>query len=61
MQAKKATQILSVFATDGRIILAHVDIDDKTNEIPVAQALITELKLEDCLSGQFNALYYKPL
>ena len=45
---KKATQILSVFATDGRIILAHVDIDDKTNEIPVAQALIAELKLGDC-------------
>src|SRR3954452_421705 len=45
---KKATQILSVFATDGRIILAPVEIDDKTNDIPVAQALIAELKLGDC-------------
>src|SRR3954468_21488936 len=45
LKDKKATQILSVFATDGRIILAHVEIDDKTNEIPVAQALIADLKL----------------
>lgn len=56
LQAKKATQILSVFATDGRIILAHVDIDDKTNEIPVAQALITERKLADCLFT-FDAMH----
>src|SRR3954453_1119799 len=56
LKDKKATQILSVFATDGRIILAHVDIDDKTNEIPVAQALIGELKLEDCLFT-FNPLH----
>jgi predicted transposase YbfD/YdcC len=56
LKDKKATQILSVFATDGRIILAHVDIDDKTNEIPVAQALIAELHLEDCLFT-FDALH----
>jgi predicted transposase YbfD/YdcC len=56
LQDKKATQILSVFATDGRIILAHVDIDDKTNEIPVAQALIADLKLENCLFT-FDALH----
>src|SRR3954451_23296656 len=45
LKDKKATQILSVLATDGRIILAHVEIDDKTNEIPVAKALFAELKL----------------
>jgi predicted transposase YbfD/YdcC len=56
LKDKKATQILSVFATDGRIILAHVDIDDKTNEIPVAQALIAELHLEDCLFT-FDAMH----
>jgi predicted transposase YbfD/YdcC len=53
---KKATQILSVFATDGRIILAHVEIADKTNEIPVAQALIADLHLEDCLFT-FDAMH----
>src|SRR4051812_18841141 len=51
LKDKKATQILSVFATDGRIILAHVEIDNNTNEIPVAQALIAELKLGD---GRFT-------
>jgi predicted transposase YbfD/YdcC len=56
LKDKKAAQILSVFATDGWIILAHVEIDDKTNEIPVAQALITELHLEDCLFT-FDALH----
>src|SRR3954469_1993856 len=56
LKDKKATQILSVFATDGRIILAHVEIDDKTNEIPVAQALIAELHLEDCLFT-FDAMH----
>jgi predicted transposase YbfD/YdcC len=56
LKDKKATQILSVFATDGRIILGHVEIDDKTNEIPVAQDLIAELHLEGCLFT-FDALH----
>src|SRR6201992_2941608 len=56
LQDKKATQILSVFATDGRIILAHANLDDKTNEIPVAQALIADLHLEGCLFT-FDALH----
>ena len=47
---KKAIQILSVFATDERIILAHEDIEDKkTNEIPRMQKVIKELELENCL------------
>jgi predicted transposase YbfD/YdcC len=56
LKDKKATQILSVFATDGRIILAHVEIDDKTNEIPVAQALIADLHLQGCLFT-FDAMH----
>jgi predicted transposase YbfD/YdcC len=56
LKDKKATQILSLFATDGRIILAHVEIADKTNEIPVAQALIAELRLERCLFT-FDAMH----
>src|SRR5690242_7972180 len=56
LKGKKATQILSVFATGGRIILAHVEMDDKTNEIPVAQALIAALHLEGCLFT-FDALH----
>ena len=40
---RAAVQILSAFATDTALLLAHVDIDEKSNEIPAAQALLTEL------------------
>jgi hypothetical protein len=42
---RAAAQILSAFATDTALILAHVDIDAKSNEIPAAQALLAELGL----------------
>jgi len=45
MQDKKMAQVLSVFAADERIILAHHLIDEKSNEIPAFQQLITELGL----------------
>lgn len=45
-QDKKAVQILSFFETQSELILAHEKIDVKTNEIPVAQALIPQLELE---------------
>jgi len=44
---KKAIQILSFFDTQSELILAHEKIDVKTNEIPVAQALIPQLELEN--------------
>jgi len=46
---KKAVQILSIFDTQSELILAHETIDVKTNEIPVAQALITQLELENVI------------
>ena len=46
---KKALQILSVFLVDSQIILAHQDIEEKTNEIPTAQALMNELGIRDCI------------
>lgn len=45
-QDKKAIQVLSFFDTGTGLILAHETIEEKTNEIPVAQALIPELALE---------------
>lgn len=45
-QDKKAVQVLSFFDTQSELILAHEKIDVKTNEIPVAQALIPLLELE---------------
>lgn len=46
---KKAVHILSAFATDTAIILGHLEIDDKSNEIPAAQRLLAELGL----AGEF--------
>jgi len=46
---KKAIQILSVFLHESRIILAHYEIDEKTNEIPVAQQMMRELGLKNCI------------
>lgn len=45
----KAKQILSAFATDTMFVLAHVEIDEKTNEIPAAQKLLDELNVTDAI------------
>ena len=45
-QDQKAIQIFSAFLTDIDIILAHEIIEEKTNEIPVAQKLFSSLGLE---------------
>ena len=60
-QDQKAVQILSAFASNSRIILAHEEIATKTNEIPTAQRLMAELGLSgyiftfDALHCQKNA------
>ena len=48
-QGRAAAQVLSAFATDTALVLAHLDIDDKSNEIPAAQALLAELGLAGAL------------
>jgi len=35
-----ARQLVSAFDHDGLIVLGHIEVDDKSNEIPAAQALI---------------------
>ena len=49
---QKAVQILSAFVTDSRIILAHEEIAEKTNEIPTARELIVKLGLS---AGLFSS------
>jgi hypothetical protein len=44
---RKAAHVLGAFAVDHQIILAHEVIDEKSNEIPAAQALIAALGLSD--------------
>jgi hypothetical protein len=40
---RAAAQVLSAFATDTALVLAHVEIAEKSNEIPAAQGLLAEL------------------
>jgi DDE_Tnp_1-associated len=41
----KARQMLSAFAVDTALVLAHIEIDEKSNEIPAVQKLLEELDL----------------
>ena len=43
---RKAAHVLSAFATDQALILGHLEVDEKSNEIPAAQAMIEALALE---------------
>jgi len=45
----KAIQVLSVFCKNYNLIMAHEEIAEKTNEIPVAQTLIPSLNFEDAI------------
>jgi DDE_Tnp_1-associated len=42
---KKAAQTLTAFSSSSAILLAHTQIDEKSNEIPAAQQMIGELGL----------------
>jgi predicted transposase YbfD/YdcC len=55
-QDQKAIQVLSAFLSDLRLILAHEEIAEKTNEIPTAQDLIQKLGLSGCILT-FDALH----
>ena len=53
---QKAVQILSAFVTNSRLILAHEEIATKTNEIPMAQALMEKLGISSYVFT-FDALH----
>ena len=53
---RAAAQVLSAFATDTALVLAHVDIAEKSNEIP-AQALLNELGFARGTLVTLNALH----
>ena len=48
-QDRKAAHILSAFASDAALVLAHLDCDEKSNEIPAVQTLLAELGLAGTL------------
>jgi len=41
--------VLHAFDVEAGLILAHVDIEAKTNEIPAAQQLLGELEVAHCI------------
>lgn len=53
---QKAIQVFSAFLSGSRIILAHEEIAEKTNEIPTAQVLMEELGLSGYIFT-FDALH----
>lgn len=54
---RAAAQVLSAFATDTALVLAHVDIAEKSNEIPAAQTLLAELGIADGAIVTLDALH----
>ena len=46
---RKAAQVLHAFDVDAGLVLAHIEIDQKSNEIPAAQRLLGELQLSGCI------------
>jgi hypothetical protein len=46
---RKAAQLLHAFDTEAGLVLAHIDIDEKSNEIPAAQQLLGELQVAQCI------------
>jgi hypothetical protein len=46
---RKAAQLLHAFDTEAGPILAHLDIEEKSNEIPAAQRLLEELDIAHCI------------
>ena len=54
---RAASQVLSAFATDTALVLAHVDIAEKSNEIPAAQMLLAELGVADGAIVTLDALH----
>lgn len=45
----RARQLVSLFAQDDLMILGHMEVADKSNEIPAVQTLIQELRLQGYL------------
>jgi hypothetical protein len=43
---RKAAQTLTAFASEPALVLAHMEVDEKSNEIPAVQALIRTLGLK---------------
>jgi hypothetical protein len=46
---KKASHLVSAFDIESALVLGHIEVDDKSNEIPAVKRLIGELGLAGCV------------
>ncbi len=56
---RAAAQVLSAFATDTAFVLAHIDIAEKSNEIPAAQTLLAELGIASGAIVTLDAMHWQ--
>ncbi len=54
---RTAAQVLSAFAIDTELVLAHIDIAEKSNEILAAQALLAELGVTPLAIATLDTLH----
>ena len=47
---RRAAHILTAFSVDSALVLAHLECDDKSNEIPAVQTLLGELGLSGAVA-----------
>jgi hypothetical protein len=57
---RKAAHILSAFTSDPALVLAHLDCDEKSNEIRAVQALLRQLGRASSADRRCHALSKKP-
>lgn len=49
MNDKKSLHMLEMFAIESNLIIAHLETEEKSNEIPAVQEFIKKLGLEGCI------------
>jgi hypothetical protein len=54
---RAAAQVLSAFATDTALVLAHANVAEKSNEIPAAQKLLAQLNIPTGALVTLDALH----
>ena len=54
---RSAAQVLSAFATDTDLVLAHIEMEEKSNEIPAAQKLLAELGVPEGIFVTLDAMH----
>lgn len=54
---RAAAQVLSAFATDTALVLAHAEVAEKSNEIPAAQRLLAQLNVPTGVLVTLDALH----